>query len=82
MPFLSGTGTSTAQALSALLRKEYIMEEQVLKAMKDAGKPVRPGDIAKILGVDSKEVSKACAELKKAGKIYSPKRCYYEPVAE
>ena len=58
------------------------MEEQVLKAMKEAGKPVRPGDIAKVLGVDSKEVSKACAELKKAGKIYSPKRCYYEPVAE
>ena len=57
------------------------MEEQVLKAMKEAGKPVRPGDIAKVLGVDSKEVSKACAELKKAGKIYSPKRCYYEPVA-
>ena len=48
------------------------MEEQVLKAMKEAGKPVRPGDIAKVLGVDSKEVSKACAELKKAGKIYSP----------
>lgn len=58
------------------------MEDQVLKAMKEAGKPVRPGDIAKVLGVDSKEVSKACAELKKAGKIYSPKRCYYEPVAE
>lgn len=65
-----------------VLRKEFTMEEQVLKAMKEAGKPVRPGDIAKVLGVDSKEVSKACAELKKAGKIYSPKRCYYEPVAE
>ncbi|MBQ8665159.1 MAG: transcriptional regulator [Mailhella sp.] len=52
------------------------MEDKVLTAMKEAGKPVRPGDIAKALGVDSKEVSKACAELKKAGKIYSPKRCY------
>lgn len=64
------------------LMKEHIMEDQVLKAMKEAGKPVRPGDIAKVLGVDSKEVSKAIAELKKAGKIYSPKRCFYEPVAE
>ena len=54
------------------------MEDKVLNAMKEAGKPVRPGDIAKALGVDSKEVSKACAELKKAGKIHSPKRCYYE----
>ena len=62
--------------------KEFTMEDKVLNAMKEAGKPVRPGDIAKALGVDSKEVSKACAELKKAGKIYSPKRCYYEPVAE
>ena len=62
--------------------KELTMEDKVLNAMKEAGKPVRPGDIAKALGVDSKEVSKACAELKKAGKIYSPKRCYYEPVAE
>ena len=67
---------------SPLPLKEFTMEDKVLNAMKEAGKPVRPGDIAKALGVDSKEVSKACAELKKAGKIYSPKRCYYEPVAE
>jgi len=38
--------------------------EKVLEAMKEAGKPVRPGDIAKMLGVDSKEVSKAIKELK------------------
>ncbi|MGN0008712.1 MAG: transcriptional regulator [Desulfovibrionaceae bacterium] len=57
------------------------MEEAVLKAMKEAGKPVRPGDIAKALGVDSKEVSKAIAALKDAGKVHSPKRCYYEPTA-
>ncbi len=56
------------------------MEEKVLEAMKAAGKPVRPGDIAKILGVDSKEVSKAIAALKKDGKVHSPKRCCYAPV--
>jgi Mn-dependent DtxR family transcriptional regulator len=55
------------------------MEKKVLKAMKDAGKPVRPGEVAKTLGVDSKEVSKAIANLKKEGKINSPKRCYYAP---
>lgn len=55
------------------------MEDNVLKAMRDAGKPVRPGDIAKTLGVDSKDVSKAIDTLKKAGKVHSPKRCYYEP---
>ncbi|RLI01909.1 transcriptional regulator [Candidatus Bathyarchaeota archaeon] len=47
--------------------------------MKEAGKPVRPGDIAKTLGIESKEVSKAIKELKKEGKVHSPKRCYYAP---
>ena len=55
------------------------MEKKVLNAMKKAGKPVRPGDIAKMLGVDSKEVSKVISELKKKGKVMSPKRCYYAP---
>lgn len=53
------------------------MEAQVLKFMEEAKKPVRPGDIAKALGVDSKEVSKAIDSLKKAGKAHSPKRCFY-----
>ncbi len=53
------------------------MKDKVLDAMKKAGKPVRPGDIAKILGVDSKEVSKAIKVLREEGKVISPKRCYY-----
>jgi Mn-dependent DtxR family transcriptional regulator len=53
------------------------MEEKVLDAMKKAGKPVRPGDIAKLLDVESKEVSKAIDSLKKQGKVISPKRCFY-----
>jgi Mn-dependent DtxR family transcriptional regulator len=55
------------------------MEDKVLKAMQKAGKPVRPAVIAKELGVDAKEVSKAINALKKAGKVTSPKRCYYAP---
>jgi predicted transcriptional regulator len=55
-------------------------EQKVLKAMKKAGKPVRPGDVAKLTGLDSKEVSKAISDLKKKGKISSPKRCFYAPV--
>jgi len=53
--------------------------EAVLKAMIDAGKPVRPGEVAKAMGIESKEVSKAIKVLKKEGKIHSPKRCYYAP---
>ncbi|WDP89121.1 MAG: HTH domain-containing protein [Desulfobacter sp.] len=53
------------------------MEEKVLNAMKEAGKPVRPGEIAKVLDVESKDVSKAIKTLKEKGKVISPKRCYY-----
>jgi Mn-dependent DtxR family transcriptional regulator len=53
------------------------MEKDVLTAMKEAAKPVRPGEIAKALNVDSKEVSKAIKSLKEQGKVISPKRCYY-----
>ncbi len=51
----------------------------VLNAMKAAGKPVRPGDVAKSTGLESKEVSKIISKLKKEGKVISPKRCYYSP---
>ncbi|MCG8635059.1 MAG: MarR family transcriptional regulator [Desulfobacterales bacterium] len=53
------------------------MEKDVLTAMEKAGKPVRPGEIAKALNVDSKEVSKAIKKLKEKGEVISPKRCYY-----
>lgn len=53
------------------------MKELILEALKKAGKPVRPGDLAKETGLDSKEVSKIIKELKKEGLVYSPKRCYY-----
>ena len=55
-------------------------EQLVLEAMKKAGKPVRPGDVAKATGIDSKEVSKIISDLKKKGKVSSPKRCFYAPV--
>ncbi len=55
------------------------METKVLAAMKKAGKPVRPGDIAKDLGVESKAVSNAIKALKAQGKVTSPKRCFYAP---
>ncbi len=54
-------------------------EKLVLDAMKKAGKPVRPGDVAKAADLDSKEVSKIIDSLKKKGMVVSPKRCYYAP---
>ena len=55
------------------------MKEQVLQAMREAGKPVSAGDVTKALGADRKEVDKAFAELKKEGAIISPVRCKWEP---
>ena len=53
--------------------------KKVLDAMKKAGKPVRPGDVAKELGMESKDVSKLIQALKKEGAVMSPKRCYWAP---
>ena len=54
-------------------------EKMVIEPMQKAGKPVRPGDVAKMLGLESKEVSKIIKSLKTKGKIISPKRCFYAP---
>ena len=54
--------------------------QMVLSKMKKAGKPVRPGDIVKMTGLDKDDVSKVLSELKKSGKITSPKRCFYAPI--
>ncbi len=54
-------------------------DETILQAMKKAGKPLRPGEIADLTGLDKDVVSKAMKSLKKEGKVDSPKRCYYAP---
>ena len=39
---------------------------------------MRPGDIAAAAGVDKEEAAKVIKKLAKEGKIYSPKRCFYD----
>lgn len=53
--------------------------EKVLEVMRTEGKPLNAGKIAEIGSLDRKEVDKAMTKLKKAEKIVSPKRCYWEP---
>lgn len=55
-------------------------KQQVLDAMRAAGKPVSGGDLASMTGLDRKDVDKAMADLKKDGSIVSPVRCKWEPV--
>ena len=52
-------------------------EQMVLEAMEKVGKPVRRGEVAKLVGLASDEVSKIIKSLKKKGKVTSPKRCFY-----
>ncbi|MHA1148672.1 MAG: transcriptional regulator [Promethearchaeota archaeon] len=52
-------------------------KKDVIGVFEKLRKPLRPGDIAKVLGIESKDVSVIIKELKEEGKIHSPKRCYY-----
>jgi len=52
-------------------------KEKVLNVFKSSESPLRPGDIAKETGIESKDVSKFIKELREEGKVYSPKRCFY-----
>ncbi len=54
-------------------------KDQVLGAMKGAGKALKAGEIAELSNLDKKEVDKAMKELKTEGLIVSPKRCFWEP---
>ena len=55
------------------------IKEQVLKVMKEAGKPVSAGELEKLSGLDRKDIDKAFQALKKEEAIVSPVRCKWEP---
>lgn len=55
------------------------VKEDVLKVMKEAGKPLSAGEVEKILQIDRKEIDKAFKELKAEQAIVSPVRCKWEP---
>ena len=48
------------------------VKEDVIKAMKEAGKPMSAGEVEKATGIDRKEIDKAFKELKAEGAIVSP----------
>ncbi len=54
------------------------MKDIVIKTLKAAKKPLRPGEIAELAGINKNDIEKAISELKKEDKIYSPKRCFYD----
>lgn len=54
-------------------------KEAIIKAMKEAGKPMNATEVHKATGIDKKEVDKAFKEMKADGSIKSPVRCKWEP---
>lgn len=52
--------------------------EVIIKTMSKAAKPLKGGEIAELSGVAKAAVDKALKELQKTGKVFSPKKCYYE----
>lgn len=52
--------------------------EKVLETMKNAGKPLKSGEICEMSGLDKKEVDKAMKSLKVERRIVSPKESYWE----
>ncbi|AXV38654.1 MAG: MarR family transcriptional regulator [Methanobacterium sp. BRmetb2] len=52
-------------------------KEKVIKAFRESEKPLNATKVAKISGIDKKEVDKIMKDLKKDETIISPKRCYW-----
>ncbi|MCD4664540.1 MAG: MarR family transcriptional regulator [Bacteroidales bacterium] len=55
-----------------------MVKDKIIDVLEKAGKPLRPGEIAEIAGIDKKDVDNAIKKLKTEEKIYSPKRCFYD----
>lgn len=53
-------------------------QQIVLNTLKDAGAPLKAGEIAEKSGLDRKEVDKAMKVLKKEELIVSPKNCFWQ----
>ncbi len=53
-------------------------KEKIVKAFEDAGKPMRPGEVAEMAGLEKKDAEKAIKKMKEEGVLFSPKRCFYD----
>ncbi|HPD65255.1 MAG TPA: MarR family transcriptional regulator [Bacteroidia bacterium] len=53
-------------------------KEIVFQTLKKSEKPLKPGEIASLAGIERADVDKAIKVLKKEEKIFSPKACFYQ----
>lgn len=52
--------------------------KKIIELLEQVNEPMKQADISKELNIDSKDISKAIKDLKEQGKIFSPKRCFYQ----
>jgi len=52
--------------------------EKVLNAFISAGKPLKNAEIAELSGLDKNKVAKIIKSLQDEGKIYSPKKFFFD----
>jgi len=52
--------------------------DKVIQTLKNAGKPMKAGEIAEASGIDKKDVEKAIKKLVADSKLHSPMRCFYD----
>lgn len=55
------------------------IKEQILQAMREAGKPMNATEVSKATGLEKADVDKAFKAIKKEEAIVSPVRCKWEP---
>lgn len=53
-------------------------KEKIINAFKSAGKPLRPGEVAELAGIEKTEAEKLIKKMKDDGTLHSPKRCFYD----
>jgi hypothetical protein len=53
-------------------------KQLVLNTLIEAGKPLKSGEISDFSGLAKIDVDKAMIDLKTEGKIFSPKRCFWQ----
>jgi predicted HTH transcriptional regulator len=53
------------------------MEEKIFKAFAEKG-AMKAGELAQAAGIDKDDAAKAIKKLVAEGKLFSPKRCFYD----
>lgn len=52
--------------------------KKIVEALKKASKPLKSGELSTLSGISAAQVNSSLKILQKEGKIFSPKRCYYQ----